>query len=449
MSIFRHCATAVLLFGSCGARADSAGPPVVLTAGRLADLVAEARTNHPALRAAAARERAAGQGVDAVRTWGDPTFRFGGFVAGDPGPDLEEEGDLQYGVEQPLPLFGKAAAERRAAEAARNLATADTGLRDVYLRRDVAQAAYRLALADETLAIGEQDLALLDRMVASVRERQAAGLNAELDFLRLENERQRRAQQQVTDRLGRDFERATLNRQLARPSTNALPAFALPPLAPEIPLSGRLYEMVRRFEPRLQVLREQAGLAAAEAERTRRSRRPDVSLGVDGRQWTGSGGFREGYFGVSLNLPWFNGRAYRAELERDLALAGAAEDDAADYALDVDRELFRVWSRIDASRREAVLYRDSLIPRSSRAVESALAAWAAGRGGFLDVLDARRMLTEARLMQARATAEQHAMIAELITCCGVGEEELYDMLAAGEDTPPSSPAPETPATATP
>lgn len=449
MSIFRRCATAVLLLGSCGARADSAAPPVVLTAGRLADLVAEARTNHPALRAAAARERAAGRGVDAVRTWGDPMFRFGGFVAGDPGPHLEEEGDLQYGVEQPLPLFGKAAAERRAAEAARGVATADAGLRDVYLRRDVAQAAYRLALADETLAIGAQDLGLLDRMVASVRERQAAGLNAELDFLRLENERQRRAQQQVTDRLGRDFERATLNRLLARPSTNALPAFALPPLAPEIPLSAPLYEMVRRFEPRLQMLRGQAGLATAEAERTRLNRRPDVSLGVDGRQWTGSGGFREGYFGVSLNLPWFNGRAYRAELERDLALAGAAEDDAADYALDVDRELFRVWSRIDASRREAVLYRDSLIPRSSRAVESALAAWAAGRGGFLDVLDARRMLTEAQLMQARATAEQHAMIAELITCCGVGEQELYDMLAVGAENPPSSPATEIPATVTP
>ncbi|MFN0066738.1 MAG: TolC family protein [Limisphaerales bacterium] len=449
MSIFRRCATAVLLLGSCGACADPALPPVVLTAARLADLIAEARTNHPALRAAAARERAASQAVDAVRTWGDPTFRFGGFVAGDPGPDLEEEGDLQYGVEQPLPLFGKAAAERRAAAAARTLAGADAGLRDVYLRRDVAQAAYRLALAEETLAVGEQDLVLLDRMVASVRERQAAGLNAELDFLRLENERQRRAQQQVTDRLGRDFERATLNRQLARPPTNAPPAFALPPVAPEIPLTGQLYEMVRRFEPRLQVLREQAGLAAAEAERTRRNRRPDVILGVDGRQWTGSGAFREGYFGVSLNLPWFNGRAYRAELERDLALAGAAEDETADYRLEVDRELFRVWSRIDASRREALLYRDSIIPRSARAVESALATWAAGRGGFLDVLDARRMLTEARLMLARAIAEQHAMIAELITCCGVGEEELYDMLAAVPGDPPPSPVTETPPTTTP
>lgn len=440
MPFIRRCATAAVLLWTCGALPDSAPVPVVLTAGRIADLIAEARTNHPALRAAAGRERAAGRAVDAVRVWNDPTFRFGGFVAGDPGPSLEEEGDLLYGAEQMLPLFGKAAADRRAAEAARNIAAADTSLRDVYLRRDVAQAAYRLALADETLGIGEQDLALLERMVASVRERQAAGLNAELDFLRLENERQRRAQQQVTDRLGRDFERVTLNRLLARPADTRLPEFSLPPVAPEIPLSERLYDMVLRFEPRLQLLREQAGFATATAERTRRSRRPDVSLGVDGRQWTGSGGFREGYFGVSLNLPWFNHRAYRAELERDLVLAESAQDDVTDYSLDARRELFRVWSRMDASRREALLYRDSIVPRSARTVESALAAWPAGRGGFLDVLEARRTLTEARLMQARATGEQHSMIAELITCCGAGDEELYDMLSAGEDGSPPSPA---------
>jgi len=99
-----------------GAALDVA-PAVRLTPAYVSGLVEGMRTNHPSLRALEARARAATQETNAVRTWENPVAKVGGFVASERGPLLREEGDLLYGVDQKLPLFGKAQVARRVAQA--------------------------------------------------------------------------------------------------------------------------------------------------------------------------------------------------------------------------------------------------------------------------------------------------------------------------------------------
>lgn len=412
---------------------------LLLDASLLGQLVSEATEAHPQLRAARLRQTAAHRAVRGVRVWEDPRVRFGGVVARSPGPDLEMEGDLLYEVEQALPLFGKAHARRQAAEAAAGVADADSEYRLQLLRRDIVQAAHSLALADAVLAIGRQDLELVERMAGFLRERQAAGLEGNVEFLRLETERERRLQDLETDRLRRDFERATLNRFLARPQDSPWPILETPDIAPEIPFSAGLILLALQNEPRLSVLRRDTLRAEAAIEVSRRARHPEVALSVGGRQWSGSGAFREGMIAVGVNLPWFNRSRYRADLDRDRALAEASHAEARDYELEVRREVFRVWTLIDASRREALLYRDRLLPRWELVVDNSLAAWSVGRGRFLELLDARRELTEARLSLARAIADQHRMIAELVTCCGIADLDALEMLEHAP-APPAEPA---------
>lgn len=429
-----------------GEGGEASAPKVTLNPVILAELVESARTNHPGLRAAGLRVTAAQQAVSAVRIWGDPMFRFGGMVSGDPGPDLEMEGDLLYELEQPVPLFGKGTAMRKEAEAGVAVAAAEEADKLQNLRRTLVQTAFQLALADETLAIGVEDLALLDRMMAFARERLAAGLDSNLNLLRLENEKARREQQQTTDTLQRDFLRSTLDRWIGGRTASPWPVFALPEAAPFVPFTDRMIDLATKYEPRLQVLRREIEMAEAGIEVARRERYPEVSLGIEGRQWSGSGGFREGAFTVGLSLPWLNRSRVRAQIDRGRTQAEALRAEAADYNLAVRQELFRVWTKIDAARREALLYRDQIIPRSTQAVETAMAGWSSGRTMFLDLLEARRMLTEARLMHARALAEQHLMITELVTCCGLGELDSLSMLlpdAAGASTnsAPAQPIP--------
>ena len=409
-------------------RGQTGSHAIPITPEFLANLVAEARTNHPGLRATAARLTASEHATAAVRTWDDPMVRFGGVVTSPSGPNLEMEGDLLYEVQQKLPLFRKALALRQEAEAATAVASAQNDFRFQILRRAISQAAGLLALLDETLAIGTEDLAQLNRMAASARERQRAGIDTTLDLLRLENERDKRQQQQVTDQLQRDFARVSLNRLLARPHDSPWPTLRLPAPAPEIPFSERMVDLGTRYEPQLLVMKKEIAMAEAGIEIARRSRLPDVTVGIEGRQWSGSGDFREGMFTVGVNLPWFNRSRYRADFDSARARADSARAEAENYELDVRQELFRVWTRIDAARREAALYQDNIIPRAQLATSTAFAAWTSGRGMFLDLLETRRMLLDARLMRARAINEQHQMITELITCCGLGELDSLDML---------------------
>lgn len=430
-------ASAVLLAGAAMVGLAASTPPrQSLTPDYLQALVEEAIERHPGLRAAEATERAARFGVESVRSWDDPTFRFGGVISSMPRDELAMEGDLLYGLEQNLPLFGRPSARRREAEAGLQSARASSGYQRQLIRLAVLQSAYRLALADGLLRVTDEDLALLERMSAFAREQQLAGRDNTLELLRLENERQRREQQRLTERQQRDFEQASLHRLLGRPLLDPGPELEIPAPAPAIPLTERLFELGLRFEPRLLLLRSEVTLADATADLTRRSRNPEVMIEIEGRQWSRSGDFREGMFGVSVSLPWFNRGKYRADLDRDRARAEARRAETADYELEVRRELFRLWTAIDAARREAELLGDQLIPRSALAVDTALAAWSTGRGQFLDLLEARRLLNDARADRIRALVEQHLMIAELITCCGVGEVDALLMLV---DDPPSPP----------
>jgi len=251
------------------------------------------------------------------------------------------------------------------------------------------------------------------------------------ELVALQNERARRADSLQTDRAKLGHERLTLNRLLNRELQGSWPDFELPPVAAPIPFNARLTELAIQFEPKLIVAREEKNQAVAATRLARRQRLPDVSVGVEGRQYGGDGGFREGMFTVSLNLPWFNRDRYRSEVRREEAKTRAVEADLVDMALSVQEDVHQLTVGIDAARREALLYRDEILPRTRQALASARAAWETSRGMLRDVLETRRMLLESQLMYARAVTEQYLLMAELASCCGIGDLEALQSANVG------------------
>src|SRR4029434_9958806 len=96
--------------------------------------------------------------------------------------------------------------------------------------------------------------------------------------------------------------------------------------------------------------------AGAAAELTRQLRLPDVSLGVEGRQYSGDGEFRSGMFTLRFSLPWANGNKYRNDCERDKERHKAAEQEREDQLLMVREELHHLAVGIEAMRRESLLH---------------------------------------------------------------------------------------------
>ena len=392
---------------------------VVITAEVLAGLAAELRTNHPALRASAARANAAQLDAAGVRRFDDPTFKLGGSVSSPRGFKTEEEGDLVYGVEQKLPLLGKETAARRRAEAEAATAETRSEARFESLRRELARAVFARALAESVVHSGAEDLAWLDTTLAATEARYQAGTTSQFELLRVQNERAKRATQLANDELRRDAARALINHSLGREPRTPLPAFELPALADGLAFSSALTDLAEQHAPDVRVLQRELATAAATVESTRRSQRPDVALGIEGRQFSGDGGFRDGLFTVSLSLPWFNRANYRRDLERDRERLHAVAEDRADVLISLRNEIHHLTVEAETARREGLLYRDDVLPRSEQALAAAHASWSGGRGMMNDVLEARRMRVDAKLMLARATAEQWSILSDLAYFCGL------------------------------
>lgn len=429
----------LILSGAVGTTTFADTNSVTVTPALVNQFAEELRTNHLALAAARARTNAAAASLAGVRTWEDPMIRLGGMAA-EQGMRAEN-GDILYGAEQKLPLWGKPNFARRVARAELEVENADAEYQFQILRSELAKALFLTALAERIVTIGEQDLAFVQTMNEAMDAKYRAGAAIQVEVLQVQNERAKRATQLQTDRAKLGHDRLALNRLLNRDLQSPWPSLELPPLSAPVTYSERLVNFATKYEPKLRRLREQIKQSQAVVEATRRTRLPDVSLGAQSRNYSGNGAWRQAEFMLSFNLPLFNRSKYRADIQRDESKLQASEADAADYSLSVREEIHNLTVKIEAARREAVVYRDEIIPRSEAAIASARAAWETGRGMLRDVLDARRMLVEARLMFARAVAEQYVMLSDLVLCCGLGDLEALQMLEVDAPAKPEEPKP--------
>lgn len=422
--------TILLISGLLNVQAADDATSVVISTAYINSLVAEARTNNPSLKAADARVRAAALNAQAVRTWEDPALMVGGSTFSPRGMDPAQEGDLAYGLEQKLPLWGRPKLTGRVAGAETSMRQAGANFRLQQLRRDIFKELVAAALAQRIVDIEGQDLAWLDVTAEAVENKYRAGEAVVADTLQIQNELAERQDQLLTDRHLLVHERFNLNRLLNRSPESPWPRLLLPPAAPAIPFSARLISLALANEPKLKVMEQEIKQAEAEAELARRSRLPDVSFDVEGRQYSGDGGFREGDFSLRFSLPWFNGDKYREDYKRDKQNQKSAEEEREDQVLMVREELHHLSVEIEASRRQALLYSGEITDRATQALSSRLSDWETGRGAFRDVLDARRMLLESELVSARALAEEHQMLAELLLWSGLENLEALAPLAS-------------------
>ena len=297
----------------------SAPRPLVSISPELLDqLVAEGRANSPGLQAAAARTEAANAAVASVRQWEDPTASFGLWAPTSRGFKSSEEGNLIYGVEQKLPLHGLPGLMRKvaSADASREQLAADFEAQK--LRRDLLVALNALARADREADIAERDLQWLDATLDAVDHRYRVGKASQVDWLKIQTARAVATNDLKTRQLERDHSSLSLNRLLNRDLHARWPEVALPSLQPAIFYTPQLVDAALAAEPQLRVMHQETAAAQASANLTHLQRLPDVSVGVEARQYSGDGGFREGMATVSFSVPWLNKGKYDDEWRRDL-----------------------------------------------------------------------------------------------------------------------------------
>ncbi len=382
---------------------------------RLADAI---KSRHPGLQALGLRAGAAREDAEAVRQWADPTLRAGGIGYGSRGPAPSEEGDLALGITQPLPIFGKESAARDLARAGSRTAQEAHDVRWQVLQRDLMERLLEAAFLNRQIDLATADLEWLRRISVGLEARLPGGTTSPAQGLRLRNEVSEAETRLRLQRVeARDAE-VRINRVLGLPIDHPVGRWELPKVAAALAYRPEWSRQALASEPRLRLARKAQDEASARVEATRRSRRPNLSLGLDSRQYTGDGGLRNGSAILSLSLPWWNRDAYQRDLSRDRLRAEAAQREVDDLEAEVTQEIHHWVTRAEGARLRAELASQTLLPRIRAAQEVATAGLAGGTGDLREALDLRRQGLEAAIDHASALRDQWSAIAELLLLCG-------------------------------
>jgi cobalt-zinc-cadmium efflux system outer membrane protein len=382
----------------------------------LSDYVAYAALANPGLLAAYERWQAALEQVPQARSLPDPRLTYANYIQ-----EVETRVGPQrqrFGLSQTLPwpgkllLQGDAAAE--AAEAARERFEGER----LRLAHRVVEAYCEYYYLGRSVAVVKAQRDLLERLEGVVRARYRASAAQYSDLVRVQVELGA-----LEDRVRaledmRGPAAARLNAAVGRPATAGLPwPQALPQEAVEV-TDEQALAWLRESNPELRAMHHEVRRSVAEVRTARRGYIPDLTVGVEyvdtGRPImdTPDAGKDPVVAMASVNLPiWFGklNAAVRQARARERGAAHQQREAENRLAADVRMTLFELR---DAARK-AELYGDTLLPKARQALEASEAAFRAGKGPFVDLIDAVRVLLEFHLSYERAAADRVQRLAEL------------------------------------
>jgi outer membrane protein TolC len=388
----------------------------------LAGYLRTAALNNPGLKAAFRRWKAAIERVPQLRALPDPNFTYGYFIESVEtrvGPQEQRVGVMQmFPWLSKLRLRGDKAA--RQARVQMHLFQAQ-GLQLFYrVRKAYNDYAYLARAID----IVDENLELLRNLEAAVRVRYAAGAAGHPNLIQTQVELGK-----LEDRLKslqdlRPAHAARLNAAMGRDVNTPIPwpegqVKDTPPLAPDELLAALAEE-----NPDLAAARERIRAAEVGTELAKAQSYPDFGLGltyIETGDRTDADPHENGKDAVlamfEMTVPlWLEKN--RAAVREATAAQHAARQAHADQLHRLSADLRVALYHYDDARRKVNLFRDTLVPKAEQSLTAARAAFTAGEGRFLDVIDAERTLLEFRLQAERALSDQAIRLAELERLAG-------------------------------
>lgn len=398
--------------------AQTPASPPVRAEWTLEDVITAALTRPLLVDAAKARLTAAEGARQTAGIYPNPVATYWVENAAFPGQSLmglARESSL-YGT-LPLEAFLQRGSRIAQAESEIRAAQASVTTTEQALAREAVHGFYRVALAQASLEAVRDNLAGIDQLVVYLRNRVAQGAAPEGELIRVEVER---------DRVDTDVTLAEVELVRAQSALrpflggSAAGSFRVTPpdwirdratLAPLTELMAQA--LAHRSELVASRARSDAESSAVKVERSLMVRQLGASFGA--KRTAGVTGM---IAGVSLTVPLFDrngGETQRATGEQ-LAAAFEARWLERTIASEVEAE-YQVAERLAA--RVAAL-QPSFLSRAEEARRIALGAYQEGASSLLQVLDASRALSDARLAYARLLA--------------AANESLFDLgMAAGYD----------------
>jgi cobalt-zinc-cadmium efflux system outer membrane protein len=324
-----------------------------------------------------------------------------------------------------IPLSGKNRSKERAATAEALGVFEEARRQELDLIAKAKASYYQISNFYQLLDINHADEASLVQSVDSTRSKFEFGTQGQADLLLAESEHQKiiEARRDIEQKLS-DQESALnvlMNRDpfapLGRPNVdgdNFLPA---PP--------ERLRQLVLANRPEVREAQTKVTAARAKLELAKREWIPDPTVGLDAERYNAAsqvvsqvGG------GVSINIPWFNGKKYRAaegEAEGELS---AAESDFVSAQTESLGLLRNQLEKIETLHHHLELYSDNLLPTARQTVAAYQTDYGDNKATLLVLLSSQRNLRELEMMYYQDLTEYRVALAELESLVGLDVRTL-------------------------
>jgi len=376
--------------------------------------------DNPSIREARARWEAMKQRVPQARAWEDPKVsgrsRTGRFVDA----AANSFTDQSLGIEQMIPLSGRNQSRARMAAAEAVGAMEDLRRKEFDAVAKAQSAFFRLVKDDALLDLLEANGRVLHQAVATERAKLESGGQSQANALSAENEAEK------NDEAQRDLQRAISDEESRLAILMNRDPFA--PLGKPVSTQSKLGVHANSSQLRGLVLVNRPEIRAAEAaltganaklELAKREWIPDPAINVEAQRYNdASQAVSEVSAGISFNVPWLNGKKYRAEE------AEAAQGvEAALQALEASRleacALLRdQLQKIETSHHHIDQYTGQILPKARQIAEASRIDYETGKAGLGSWLAAQRSLLEMESMLREHLAEYEVALAELEAIVG-------------------------------
>jgi outer membrane protein, heavy metal efflux system len=404
---------------------NTAGP--VREADRLSlnQVIAAVLQSNPTIQAAQSKWLAAKERIPEAGAWEDlkvgTNIVFGRFV------NVPANGftDQTVSIEQMIPVSGKNRSKERAAVAAA-LATFEEARRQ---ELDVIAKAkanyYDIANLYRLLDINQADEGSLVQSVDATRAKFEVGKQAQADLLLAETERQKIAEARNDLEQKLSEKESSLNVLMNRDPFSPLGRpvdfddSAMPP-----PVE-RLRHLVLTNRPEVREAEAKLSMAKAQLELAKREWFPDPTVSLEAERYNAAsqivsqvGG------GVSINIPWLNGKKYRAEEREAQNELDSAQSDLVSAQAEALGLLRNQLQKIETLHHHIELYRDSLLPTAVQTVASYQADYETDKATLLVLLSSQRNLRELETMYYQDLSDYRGALAELKSLVGSDPQTL-------------------------
>ena len=298
--------------------------------------------------------------------------------------------ELTLGIEQKIEMGGKRSNRTKVADFSFQISKEKAKAQALSLLAETDYAYMRLAVAQERMALAGKRLALADKTHEIVKKRVGIARSAEIEHTKADIEQaaagveQRKAEQEVITAQN------DLARLLGRMDAADLDVDADLNALPELVERNALLDALRNA-PQMQAQEFAKMQARSSLDLARSQAVPDPTFGLGIRRFNENDSTAL-VAGVSFPLQVFNrNQGGIAEAKANMIKADA-ENHAAGLAL--RQTAIQAWESFAASLVEAKRYQSEIIPSARKAYKQADDGYSRGAFGFLDLLDAQRVLYE-------------------------------------------------------